>query len=423
MAGNEVVQWLKRTSSAILSISFRVSAAVVHRKESNGVMRGRRGQARSARRADPAGISSGPIDIGNAGSTGRNGRMDLKPTFSRARPRVRLGRPKLGKTRRKNKHLPLRMYLNHGSYWHVSRANKWTKLGRDYSEALRAYAKLQEPVGLGRIDVLIAKYENEILPKRAPETSASRKQEFKRIRQVFGAMPPADLKASHAWTYFEKRGGTSSARHELRALSAVMGWAVKWGAVDRNPIIGLQLPGARARDRYVTDAEFLAVRNIAPLMIACAMDIALITAMRQKDILGLERRQIVDGVLTVVASKTKKAQTFPVAGDLEAAIAAANKSEPRVRHLVIVNREGKRYTRDGFQANWQRLQIRAFETGLISKRFTFHDLRAKSLSDAKTLEEARQRAQHSDARITQAVYRRLPEASTVLDVAHLKGKK
>ena len=63
-----------------------------------------------------------------------------------------------------------------------------------------------------------------------------------------------------------------------------MGWAVKWGAVDRNPLTNLRFPGAPPRKRYVTDAEFVAVRSLAPLLVRCAMNIALITAMRQRDI-------------------------------------------------------------------------------------------------------------------------------------------
>ncbi len=36
----------------------------------------------------------------------------------------------------------------------------------------------------------------------------------------------------------------------------------------------------------------------------------------------------------------------------------------------------------GFQAMWRRLMKRAVETGLIAKRFTFHDIRAKAASDS-----------------------------------------
>ena len=69
-----------------------------------------------------------------------------------------------------------------------------------------------------------------------------------------------------------------------------------------------------------------------------------------------------------------------------------------------------------------RAKKKAFELGKFSTRYTFHDIRAKSLSDARALEEPRVPANHSDSRITQAVYRRLPETATVMDIGHLKSK-
>ena len=59
----------------------------------------------------------------------------------------------------------------------------------------------------------------------------------------------------------------------------------------------------------------------------------------------------------------------------------------------------------------------------LEDRFMFRDIRAKLISDADTLEEARIRAGHADAEITKRVYRRKPESATVQDISHLRGKK
>lgn len=327
----------------------------------------------------------------------------------------------VGKTRKTNKHLPQRMYEKHGSYWLVDRSNKWHKLGSSYNDALKRYAALVSNVGLDRVDLLIARYENEILPKRAADTAKGRRKEFKRIRAVFGNMSPKDIRPCDAWDYFEKRGANQAARHEVRALSAVLGWAVKWGAIDRNPLLKLGFPTFKPRDRYVTDDEFGTVRMNAPQMLKYAMNIALITGARQKDILELDRRQVAAGVLKVTQSKTGKKVYYPVAGSLEENIEAALRMPPQLRHHVIVNRQGKRYTRDGFQTQWQRAMKKAFPNK--ADRFTFNDIRAKSLSDADSLEEARIRAGHANSVITQTVYRRKPEIATVADITNLLDKK
>ena len=79
------------------------------------------------------------------------------------------------------------------------------------------------------------------------------------------------------------------------------------------------------------------------------------------------------------------------------------------------------YTLGGFQTQWKRAVAKALPNK--EDRFTFNDIRAKSLSDAASLEEARVRAGHENSQITQRVYRRIPDTATVMDIAHLKAKK
>ncbi len=96
------------------------------------------------------------------------------------------------------------------------------------------------------------------------------------------------------------------------------------------------------------------------------------------------------------------------------------KTPPQMRRALICTEAGKPYTSGGFQAIWQRLMKKAVggsTPGVIAERFTFHDLRAKSLSDAKSLEEAQKRGGHSDSKMTQRVYRRLPVRSQALKIS------
>jgi integrase len=330
----------------------------------------------------------------------------------------------VGRTRKTDKHLPRRMYgPKHGAYWFVDRLNKWHNLGADYSDALKRYAGFHETIGNETIGALMTSYEVEVLPKQAPDTIIARKKEFKQLRPVFGHMLPKDLEAHHAWNYFEKLGGTRTARKNISGLSAVMTWARKKGVVRDNPILKVGFPTSKPRDRYVEDDEYVAVRSVASPMVVFAMDIELITATRQKDILSLDRKQVAAGKLKIAQSKTGKKINYPFVGSLEETIEAALKMAPQVRQYVIVNRQGKRYTRDGFQTQWKRGMNKALKLGLITAPFTFHDIRAKSLSDAQDLETARIRAGHSDSKITQKVYRRKPEEATVMDISHLVGKK
>lgn len=334
----------------------------------------------------------------------------------------------MGKTRKKNKHLPRRMYMQHGAYWYVDRKNKWHRLGDEYGASLKRYAAHMEGSAKGTVGELITRYETEVLPERSEHTKKGRAKEFKSVRLIFNGAPPRSLKPSHVWDYFRKRGANQAALHEVRALSAVLSCAVKWGAIDVNPLLGIRWgegPKFRPRDRYVTDDEFRAVHAVAQPMVRYAMEIGLITSMSQEDILDLERSQITADGIKIKRSKTEhrgnKAILYPVTPDLQETIDAALMVEPRVRRYVICNRAGHRYTMDGFQTQWKRAVTKAYPNK--ADRYMFRDLRAKSISEAESLEEGRKRAGHADGRITEKVYRRLPVRATIQDISHLRNAK
>jgi len=49
---------------------------------------------------------------------------------------------------------------------------------------------------------------------------------------------------------------------------------------------------------------------------------------------------------------------------------------------------------------------KALKLGLIQERFTFHDIRAKCVSDSSSLEEAFERAGHTSMAMTRGTYDR-----------------
>jgi integrase len=81
-------------------------------------------------------------------------------------------------------------------------------------------------------------------------------------------------------------------------------------------------------------------------------------------------------------------------------------SAPDIGGYVIRTRRGTRYTGEGFRALWQRTMRKAMKRGLLETRYTFHDLRAKSVSDSKTIQEAYERAGHTSMSMTRGTYDR-----------------
>jgi len=329
---------------------------------------------------------------------------------------------RVGGKRKTNKHLPRRVYEKHGAYWFVDPKNKWHRLAATYSEALVALARLMDQsLPAVTVALLIARFKAEELPKKSKATQKGRLQELKPVEKAFGHMEPDAIEPSDVWNYYRARGEIEQAKHEVRGLSAVLSFGRRIGACKKpNPCFGLRLEGSGARDRYVTDDEFLIVRDLAPTMLGYAMDVALLAGCRKNDIIRLERKHITDEGIEYQPSKDKKFSLIEWNDELRVTIEGALRVSPRVRQFVFCTKEGKKFSPDGFNTAWQRLMSKAMENGL-KERFTFNDLRAKSASDAESDEEAAARLNHTSTAITKRVYRRLPrraKALRILDKGH-----
>ena len=313
---------------------------------------------------------------------------------------------------------PKRVYARHGALYFVDVRGKWHRLGAIGMSASAIHgrlAELLEAAPSGTMAALIEKYTREVIPTKAARTAQAQRLELPRLAAVFGHMAVADVMPSDCWGYYTARGSGSAAHHEVRLLSHVFTWALRWGLAKLNPARGLGLKTPEARTRYVADEEFLAVRGLAHPMLGYAMDLTLLTALRQGDILALERRHLTDaGLVLEAAGKTGKGLLVEWDDNLRAVTAACLREKPQMRRALICTRRGTRMTSRGFASMWQRLMAKAKLAGVA--HFTFHDLRAKSLSDSPSLQDATTRAQHSDSRVTARVYRRLPERVKPLSI-------
>jgi len=323
----------------------------------------------------------------------------------------------VGRSRKSDKHLTQRMYHRHGGYYFVDYQGKWKNLGRSYPEALR---KLSELVGdtcsLSTMNGVFDRYAREVIPTKAPRTQLDYRKQLPLLRAVFGEVPPAEITPTHVFEYRNTRALQSvvQANREKSLLSAVFTKALEWGAAAQNPCKQVPRLHEQKRERYISEAEFQSVRALATPMMQIAMDLALLTGLRQGDLLGLEKRHLTDEGIDIVTAKTRKRLIIEWSPELRAVVDRAFDISPRVRQFVICNRQGKRYTSDGFRTIGDRLMRGAAETEAISERFTFHDIRAKSLSD-DTAAAAAIRSGHSDPKVTNTIYRRKPTRAKPLD--------
>lgn len=274
----------------------------------------------------------------------------------------------------------------------------WEKLSKHYPEALQKWAAIEGEERAGStVAHAIDRYLIECVQKLAAVTQSEYRRISGRLRESFGAMSLHEVAPPHIAQYLDYHPHPSSARKEIGMLSSVFSYAVRWGWVADNPCKKVERTKDPKRTRYIEDDEFLAVRSLAweyqnengehpwrPL--AVAMDISYLTTFRLSDVIAIKVSDIEGDELRIREGKTGWKARALITDDVQIVINRAMELRRRVCSIyLIVTREGLPYTASGFKSAWQRLQRHALSTGVISERFTFHDVRAKHATDKDEL--------------------------------------
>jgi len=305
----------------------------------------------------------------------------------------------------KRRKLPCRVYFKHGAYYYVTLERKWIRLGKTESDMYRELANLTTP-GNASMQVYIEQYLKEVTPTKAVSTQKNELPCAINLMKVFGKMKPNAIKSKHVYQYHAARSKTSTAGadREKALLSSVMNGLMMQGIVDKNPCIGVKKNGTQARERYVTDDEYISVHTMATPIMQVAMDIALLTGLRMGDILRLTYDNIQEDGLHVQTSKTGRKMIYKWSDALLDAIRCAKQNNGNSRCYIIANKQGQRYTSSGFKSAWQRLCRKAASEGIA--RFQFRDLRTKAACDTKG--NATQLLGHSSDAVTKRFYQVKP---------------
>lgn len=166
----------------------------------------------------------------------------------------------------------------------------------------------------------------------------------------------------------------------------------------------------KKRTRYVTHEEFterylLAGEIGRPDLQAC-MRFAYLCRLREGEIMRLRESDVLTAGLLARRGKGSKTQIIEWSDILAEALALA-RSVPRrgaTAQLIVSPHSGLPLTMEAFSTAWQRLRDEAIKRG-HDVTWTFHDLKAKGVSDAKG--DKHVAAGHTTYRMSQ-LYDRLP---------------
>lgn len=290
----------------------------------------------------------------------------------------------MGRRRQTNLDLPPRMHLKGETFYYVTTTHprKWIGLGKDLNEARRKWADIEagENGGASLATLIDEWMDSDSFAKLAPNTRKQYTSVAKQLKDVFADFKTvADIKPQHVAQWQDDHKSRVNANTGKSILTTVLNIAIRRGIIERNPAKEVENLTVERRKRYITDEEYIAIREKAHPVLRAAMDLSYVTGARIGDILDMKLSHISADGLLVRQEKTNKLQLFKRNAALDLAIENAKAIKRPVRGLFLL------CTMRGQQYDYQQLNlwwVKAREEAGVED-VHFHDIRGKSATDAK----------------------------------------
>jgi hypothetical protein len=198
-------------------------------------------------------------------------------------------------------------------------------------------------------------------------------------------------------------------------LSRAYRWAFERGKVNQNPCTGVRQFKETPRDRYVEHHEYQAVFDNACHIVKAAMEISYLCMARKADVIKLHKSQLLEQGIYIRQGKTGKKQIKEWGPRLRAAVTFSKAEPGRVESMyVLQQKNGSPFALASFDQRWRKTIIKAREVTGLPLDFTFHDLKAKGVSDFEGTQAEKQFATGHKNQSQVATYdRKVPVVPTV----------
>ena len=279
--------------------------------------------------------------------------------------------------RGKDKHLPPCVYRRHGAYWYVKRG-AWKRLGETLPSALAEYSRIIAPP-TGGCDDLLERTLQRCKETIKPNTYQQYSQACKKLKPILAEFSPDLVEPHHVAAILDHHRATPNmANRMLTFMRLAFSNGLTWGLCRTNPCYGVKRHVEKRRGRYLTHEEYKAIWTAAPPQLRAIMDIAYLTGQRIGDVLAIRLSDIRAEGIAFQQQKTSKKLVVNAPG-LQEAIERAKALHSNIRGMTLFHGRGGRPL--GYSG------VRdAFERACVLAKVedaTLHDIRAKSLTDAK----------------------------------------
>lgn len=329
-----------------------------------------------------------------------------------------------------------RLALRRGKFWYRHRNGRWENMGTDLAAAKKAAAMHNDPgQAYGTVQWWFGEFLTDCklrvsagtLSQRTLDDYAGYADYGGPLLAYFGHMFPEQIKPSHVQSYLEDNasmGRPTQANRERACLSSLLSWLIRTGRAKDgftvNPCMrasGVRRNPESRRERYVTDAEYRAVYEVAGPTVRLTMELVYRTLQRPEvDVLAWTPANIreKDGerVLSFEQSKTGRKIDIALVGALNSLISVAVGKKPVPNQPIVHTRNGKRYSYTGLSAMLRRAIERVKSVHRSTKgpladmaSFGLRDLKGKGATDMYLAGEPIERIQllcgHSDKSTTE----------------------
>lgn len=312
--------------------------------------------------------------------------------------------------------LPQRVYRGKSAFEYHPRGGGAIRLCSLDAKPAEVHARLAEVLGESGVVTVTELAEHYFKGDRyrdlKPRTQRDYRDAWKMLKPVFGSMPADSVKPQHVRRYMDLRSSRKRANLERICLSNVFSHGVERGMCQGNPCEPVKPFKLAGRDRYVTDAEYQAMYKQAPPVLQAIMEISYTCAARGQDVRMLKLSDITDEGLLIAQQKTGKRQVKLWSRRLREAVNQAielrRETVARVRHdsvYMILNARGRPYTAESLKTLWARHKLPGMD-------WTFHDLKAKGISD---FPGDRQEFSGHKSRLMMERYNRSPDKVRAID--------
>lgn len=291
---------------------------------------------------------------------------------------------------------------------------KWGKESRlcsldaPISEVWQAYESLEKDANNTLRWLLDAFNESEHNRSKKPTTQRQHEMYRNSLVSVtgkngdqFGDLPLISINRRMIRRYLDVAEKKVGANRHIQYMKAAWNWgSQRYSQVpEQNPCEGVTLNKEESRTRYIDDWEYQLVIDVihattrSPYLVVM-MELAYLCRLRNSEVRALKHSDIQGDLLKITRGKGSLGEFTKISPRLQAAINMAKAINPGAPAPIkgaylLHDAKGMPISKNRFDSAWKRAMDKAVELGIaidgkvlrLSERFTFHDIKAKGLTD------------------------------------------